>query len=222
MVDIRVLIAEDQALMASALRLFVEGAEGLTVVGEAANGEVAITQCRALKPDVVLMDLQMPLLDGVAATRVIATAWPNIRVLALTSYATEELIVDALRAGACGYLVKDDPPAAFVAAIREVFEGTDVLSPQVVSTVVQSVRRAPDRASARKTMAGDFERLSERELEIVRALGRGQSNQEIARSLGLTEAAVKSHISRILTKLDLRDRVQVVIAAIGAGIVQVP
>ena len=109
--------------MASALRLFVEGAEGLTVVGEAANGEVAITQCRALKPDVVLMDLQMPLLDGVAATRVIATAWPNIRVLALTSYATEELIVDALRAGACGYLVKDDPPAAFVAAIREVFEG---------------------------------------------------------------------------------------------------
>lgn len=222
MVDIRVLIAEDQALMASALRLFVEGAEGLTVVGEAANGEVAITQCRALKPDVVLMDLQMPLLDGVAATRVIATAWPNIRVLALTSYATEELIVDALRAGACGYLVKDDPPAAFVAAIREVFEGTDVLSPQVVSTVVQSVRRAPDSASARKTMAGDFERLSERELEIVRALGRGQSNQEIARSLGLTEAAVKSHISRILTKLDLRDRVQVVIAAIGAGIVQVP
>lgn len=221
MADIRVLIVEDQALMASALRLFVDGADGLAVVGEAANGRVAIAQCRALQPDVVLMDLQMPLLDGVAATREIIAEWPQMKVLALTSFATEELILDALRAGACAYLLKDDPPEAFVEAIRAVSDGTDVLSPRVVSAVVQSVRRAPDRGSTAVRRAGEFAQLSERELDVVRALGCGQSNQEIARSLGLTEAAVKSHISRILTKLDLRDRVQVVLAAIGAGIVEV-
>ncbi|MFV0375209.1 response regulator [Microbacterium sp.] len=215
---IRVLIADDEALMRRALVMFVGAAEDLEVVGEASDGAVALRQVAALRPDVVLMDMQMPNLDGVEATEKIVTAFPDTRVVAITTFSSERYVIPALRAGASGYLVKDAEPEQIVEAVREVHSGACVISPQVTRGLVDSVREARD---AQPQPLSDGEALSERELDVVVALGRGRSNAEIAQDLHLSEATVKTHLGKVMTKWAVRDRVQVVIKAARTGLIRI-
>lgn len=214
---IRVLIADDEALMRNALKLFVDSAPDMTVVAEAADGEEAVNASVRHRPDVVLMDMQMPGMDGVAATRALLERLPGTHVLAITTFSSQKFLVPALRAGASAYLVKDTEPDALVAAIRDVFDGSCVISPSVTRDLVESVRRTvPTPVDAESTGA---ENLSEREHDVVRLLGRGLSNAEIAGELFLSEATVKSHLGRVMVKWGVRDRVQVLIHAARTNVI---
>lgn len=214
---IRVLIADDEALMRTALRLFVDSAPDMTVVAEAADGQEAVTASARLLPDVVLMDMQMPRMDGVAATREVLHHSPDTRVLAITTFSSQRFLVPALRAGASAYLVKDTEPDALVAAIRDVYEGSCVISPSVTRDLVESVRTNVATVPLPELAAPAD--LSEREYDVVRLLGRGLSNAEIAAELFLSEATVKTHLGRVMTKWGVRDRVQVLIHAARANII---
>lgn len=211
MPPIRVLIVDDDPMMLTALRAFVELATDLSVIGEARNGKVAVSQCRALHPDVVLMDMQMPILDGVAAIAQIHQAHPAIGLLALTTFSSERYVVPSLRAGASGYLVKDATPEEIADAIRRVHRGESVIDPQVLQHVVEAVAQSGEPRGV-PSSAGTLT-LSAREREVIECLAQGLSNREIARQMSLTESTVKSHIARISAKLGVRDRVQVVIRA---------
>ncbi|MEJ1092760.1 response regulator transcription factor [Microbacterium istanbulense] len=212
------LIADDEALVRHALRIFVNTGGDMTVVGEAVDGEEAISATERLLPDVVLMDLQMPRVSGIEATRRITTARSDVRVLAVTTFSTERHVVPALRAGASGYLVKDTDPDDILEAIREVHAGRSVISPRVTRDLILSLRADPEKASS---AAPTREPLTPRELSIVKAIAQGRSNAEIARELHLAEPTVKANLGRVMSKWGVRDRVQVLIYAITKSVIDV-
>jgi len=214
---IKVLIADDQALVRSGFRMILEARDDLTVVGEAGDGEQAIRLAAQTHPDVVLMDVRMPGTDGVAATARLTTAADAPKVIILTTYDLEEPLYAALRAGASGFLLKDVRPADLVEAIRVVARGDALLAPT-------ATRRLLDRFMATEVTppapAGSVDRLTDRESEVLMLLARGASNAEIAARLVVTEATVKTHVSAILRKLGVRDRVQAVVLAYDLGLVR--
>jgi DNA-binding NarL/FixJ family response regulator len=208
---VRVLLVDDQALFREALRTLLDVQDGIEVVGEAGDGAEALVQAAALHPDVVLMDLHMPVLDGVAATRRLRAEQPTVHVLALTTFDDDEDVFAALRAGAVGYLLKDVSAARLVEALHAAARGESVLHPRVATRVVARVAQLDDSSPARPQPPAVP--LSERELQVVRLLADGRSNREIARSLFLAEGTVKNHISTLLAKLDARDRTQAALKA---------
>lgn len=225
---IRVLIADDQALLRGSLRLLVENGHGMEVVGEAGTGAETVELTRARTPDVVLMDIRMPEMDGIEATRWIAAdpALTGSRILILTTFDLDEYVYAGLRAGAAGFLLKDTPPDQLLHAIRVVANGEELLAPSVTRRLVDAfVRRDPlgqgeDAARPRlRTPTGRLVVVTEREREVLVLVARGFSNQEIGRRLYLSMATVKTHIGRLLAKLDARDRTQLVIVAYESGLV---
>ena len=213
---IRVIIVDDESLVRAALRVFLESSDGFELVGEADNGADAITLVRATQPDVVLMDVQMPIMDGIEATRRLTREFPGLKIVALTTFSTERVIVPMLSAGASGFLVKDTSPDRILDAARLAHEGGYVLSPRVAKELVTSVQSGA--ASATRELGRD-EELTERELEVVTLLAQGMSNAEIAAAMFVSEATVKSHLGRITAKWGVRDRIQVLIRATQLGLV---
>jgi DNA-binding NarL/FixJ family response regulator len=215
-VPIRVLIADDQALVRSGFRLIVENRSDLEVVGDAENGEEAVRLALELEPDVILMDVRMPGVDGIEATRRIVAAGSPARILVLTTFDLDEYVYAAVRAGASGFLLKDVRPGDLAEAIRLVAAGNALLGPTVTRRLLE---RFADEYSLGPA-AAEVERLTEREREVLSLLATGLSNAEIAQRLVLSETTVKTHVSSILRKLRVRDRVQAVIAAYDAGLVR--
>ena len=212
----RILIADDQALVRAGFKMILDAEDDLDVVGEAADGLEAVELTRRLKPDVVLMDIRMPQLDGIEATRrVIALgAEPPVRVLMLTTFDLNEYVYEALRAGASGFLLKDVPPEQLAAGIRIVAQGEALLAPSITKRLIQEFAAAP---RAAPPPAG-LDELTARELEVFKLVARGLSNAEIAQELIVSETTVKTHVARVLMKLDLRDRVQAVVLAYECGV----
>ena len=219
--SICVLLADDQPLLRRGFRMILEAEGDLIVAAEAADGEEAVDLARRHAPDVVLMDIRMPGIDGIEATQRIAAADTHVRVLVLTTFDLDEYAFGALRAGASGFLLKDVRPAELVAAIRTVAAGDAVISPRVTRRLLEEYTRVlPLSASQMQERYPQLSALTEREREVLIAVARGLSNAEIAASLFVSEATVKSHVGRILAKLGLRDRVQVVVLAYEAGLIQ--
>jgi DNA-binding NarL/FixJ family response regulator len=213
---VRVLIADDQQLVRSGFRMILESEEGLEVVAEAADGREAVAAVRRLKPDVALMDLRMPVMDGIAATAEIAADHEiPTRILVVTTFDTEEHVYAALRAGASGFVLKDAPPEELAAAVRLVASGEALLAPSVTRRVIEEFARVSRQPGARSSL----EDLTEREVEVLRLVARGLSNAEIAGELIIGETTVKTHVGNILMKLDVRDRAQAVVAAYESGLV---
>jgi DNA-binding NarL/FixJ family response regulator len=212
---IRVLLADDQVLVRTGFRMILGTEDGLTVVGEAVDGRQAIVLARQLRPDVVLMDVQMPNLDGLAATRQVV-AEGSARVVILTTFDRDEYLFDALRAGASGFLLKNASPEDLIEAVKVVARGDALLAPEVTRRVLDTFARRPAAAQPRPASLGQ---LTDRELEVLQLIARGHSNAEIAAALFLGEATVKTHVSRVLMKLDVRDRVQAVVFAYENGVV---
>ena len=209
---IRVLVADDQALFREALTTLLEVQQGIEVVGEAANGEEAVLRSSLLRPDVVLMDLRMPVLDGIAATARLRTEQPDVRVLALTTFDDDEDVFAALRAGAVGYLLKDVTSARLVEALDAADRGESVLQPSVAAKVIARVARMPQDATPTEHS------LTAREVDVVRLLAEGRSNREIAGALFLAEGTVKNLVTSVLSKLEVRDRTQAALRARDFGI----
>jgi DNA-binding NarL/FixJ family response regulator len=213
---VRVLVADDQALVRAGFAMILDTERGIEVVGEAEDGAQAVTMAQELLPDVVLMDIRMPGMDGLEATRLIRLQSPKPpRVLILTTFDLDDYVYDALRNGASGFLLKDTPPEELVAAIRVIAGGEALLAPSVTSRLIEEFARRPARPEPPPGLAD----LTERETEVLRHLARGMSNLEMAESLFVSETTVKSHVSHILTKLGLRDRVQAVVVAYESGLV---
>jgi DNA-binding NarL/FixJ family response regulator len=209
---VRVVIADDQALVRSGFRLILESA-GIDVAGEAADGKAAVTAVLEHRPDVVLMDIRMPVMDGLEATRQIVGAGSDVRVVMLTTFDLDQYIYGALAAGASGFLLKDVTPEHLVAAVQLVRSGDALLAPSIT-------RRLVERFAPRAAVSGtDLSALTPRELEVLTLVGRGLSNAELAAALTLSEATVKTHVARIMAKLSLRDRVQAVVLAYETGLV---
>lgn len=213
---VRVLLADDQALVRAGFRKILEAEADIDVVGEAADGAEAVAKAERLSPDVILMDIRMPRLDGIAATRRIADAGLPTRVLILTTFGLDEYVCEALRAGASGFLLKDAPPEDLVAAVEVVARGEALLDPAVTRGVVEAFARLPPEPSAPTAL----QELTAREREVLQLLAQGRSNAEIAQRLVVSEGTVKTHVARILQKLDLRDRTQAVIFAYECGLVR--
>jgi DNA-binding NarL/FixJ family response regulator len=214
---IKILLVDDQPLFREGLRTVLSLHSDFEVVGEAANGSEAIRLSRSLLPSVVLMDLQMPILDGVSATRRLHEEQPSSRVIVLTTFDDDEMVFDGLRAGAVGYLLKDVPSEKLAEAIRAAARGESFLQPSVAAKVVAEFARLSGRTAA--VMESLIEPLSERELEILRLIARGTSNREIASGLCIAEGTVKNHVTNILAKLGVRDRTQAAIKAKDIGLV---
>jgi DNA-binding NarL/FixJ family response regulator len=214
---IRVLIADDESLVSGGLRLILEAQEDIEVTGEAADGRVAVALARAHRPDVILMDIQMPQLDGIAATRIIVTQQLAGHVLVLTTFDEDTTIYAALQAGASGYLLKTTPPAALVEGIRTVANGDALLAPTVTRRLIEEYVKRPAPADDTDNQLAV---LTDRELEVLTLIARGNSNNDIAHKLFLSPATVKSHINHLFTKLDLRDRAQAVIRAYETGLIR--
>jgi DNA-binding NarL/FixJ family response regulator len=213
----RVLIADDQALIRGGLRMILEVQDDLDVVAEAEDGAQAVRLARELVPDVVLMDIRMPGTDGLQATRQIMTAaGRTVRVLILTTYDQDDYVYEALRAGAAGFLLKTAPPHRLVDAVRVVAAGEALLAPSITRRLIEEHVRRPPRTGQPAELA----RLTARELEVMTLVARGLSNAEIAAELVLSESTVKTHVNRLLQKLGLRDRVQAVVRAYEAGLIQ--
>jgi DNA-binding NarL/FixJ family response regulator len=210
------LIVDDQALVRVGLRKILEGESDMTVVGEAGDGERAIAESIRLRPDVVLMDVRMPVLDGIEATRRIVRGSPRTRVLIVTTFGLDSYVYDALRAGASGFMLKDAPPEEIVAAARIVASGDALLAPAVTRAVIEEFVRQPTAAPASPPAVAE---LTPREQEVLGLLVRGLSNPEICEQLVISEATAKTHVAHILQKLGLRDRVQAVIYAYESGLV---
>ena len=214
---LRVVIADDQALVRAGFRLILETEDGIEVVGEAGDGQEAIGLVRRFRPDVVLMDVRMPGLDGLEATRRLLGAGDAARVIMLTTFDLDEYVYAALQAGASGFLLKDVSPERLVAAVRMVADGDALLAPSITRRLVERfARRDPGPA----LQAGELSSLTPREREVLTLVARGLTNQELAARLHLSEATVKTHVARILSKLNLRDRVQAVVLAYESGLVQ--
>jgi len=216
-VSINVLIADDQALVRAGFRMVLEAEADIAVVGEAANGEQAVHSAQRLRPDVVLMDIRMPELDGIAATRRIAGDDHHARVLILTTFDLDEYVYDALGAGASGFLLKDSPPEQLVTAIRVVAGGEALLAPSITSRLIEQFART--RAVSGEPPPG-LDELTARELEVFKLMARGLSNAEIANALVVGDTTVKTRVARLLGKLGLRDRVQAVVLAYESGLVR--
>jgi DNA-binding NarL/FixJ family response regulator len=218
-VSLSVLIVDDQALVRAGFRMILEAEEDMEVVGEAADGREAVAEARRLRPDVVLMDVRMPDVDGIEATRrLLSDDGPDPKIVMLTTFDMDEYVYDALRAGASGFLLKDVPPEQLVAGIRAVASGDALLAPSVTRRVIEEfVRRPP--ASVR-TLPPKLGELTARELEVLKLIARGLSNAEIATELFVSETTVKTHVAHVLMKLDLRDRVQGVVLAYESGLIQ--
>ena len=216
--SIRVLLADDEAMIRAGLRLLIDNEPDLTVVGEAVDGAEAVVLAVRTAPDVVLMDIRMPRMDGVAATRAIVAARLPVRVLILTTFDLDEYVVGALRAGASGFLAKDVPADDLVTAIRTVAAGDAVVAPRILRRLLERFAQLlPDPSAGAPRQLSV---LTEREREVLVQVARGQSNAEIARELQVRETTVKTHVGHVLTKLGLRDRVQAVVLAYESGLVR--
>jgi DNA-binding NarL/FixJ family response regulator len=216
---IRVLLADDQSLVRMGFRMILEAETDITVVGEAGDGAAAVSMAAALRPDVVLMDVRMPGVDGIDATAAITTAGEAAKVLILTTYDLDHYVYAGLRAGASGFLLKDAPPADLLAAIRTVADGAAVLAPSTTRRLIDRfvpLLPDPERTTRRDSL---LEALTGREADVFRLLARGQSNREIASELFLSESTIKIHVGHILAKLNLRDRVQAVVLAYESGLI---
>jgi DNA-binding NarL/FixJ family response regulator len=216
---IRVLLADDQSLVRMGFRMILEAETDITVVGEAGDGAAAVSMTAALRPDVVLMDVRMPGVDGIDATAAITAAGGAAKVLILTTYDLDHYVYAGLRAGASGFLLKDAPPADLLAAIRTVADGAAVLAPSTTRRLIDRfvpLLPDPEQAARRDSL---LEPLTDRERDVFRLLARGRSNREIASELFLSESTIKIHVGHILAKLNLRDRVQAVVQAYESGLI---
>ena len=213
-----VVIADDQALVRAGFRMILDTETDIEVVGEASTGEEAIAEIQRLRPDIVLMDVRMPEMDGIEATRrLLSNGATETKVVMLTTFDMDEYVYEALRAGASGFLLKDVPPEQLVEGIRSVGSGEALLAPSITRRVIEEfVRRPPESV---RTPPPELAELTERELEVLRQVARGLSNGEIAKELFVSETTVKTHVSHILMKLRLRDRVQAVVFAYESGVV---
>jgi DNA-binding NarL/FixJ family response regulator len=212
--SVRVLVADDQSLVRAGFRMLLAGQDDIEVVAEASNGLEAVDKAARFRPTVVLMDIRMPELDGLEATRRILAADPTARVLILTTFDLDEYVYEALRAGASGFVLKDDPPEQLLAAIRVVAGGEALLSPAITKRVIKQFARIPH-----PSPPDQLRELTEREVDVFRLVARGRSNAEIASELYISETTVKTHVTHILQKLGLRDRVQAVVLAYESGLV---
>jgi len=214
---IRVLVADDQSLVRSGFRMLLDGEEDMEIVAEAANGVEAVDKAARYEPTVVLMDIRMPELDGLEATRRILAADADAKVLVLTTFDLDEYVYAALRAGASGFVLKDEPPEQLLAAIRIVAGGEALLSPAVTKRVITKFTQMPN-----KPPPPEVEELTERELDVFRLIARGLSNAEIGQELFISDTTVKTHITHLLQKLGLRDRVQAVVLAYETRLFELP
>ncbi len=210
---VRVLVADDQSMVRAGFRMLLSGEQDIEVVAEASNGLEAVDKAARFRPTVVLMDIRMPELDGLEATRRILAADNAARILILTTFDLDEYVYEALRAGASGFVLKDDPPEQLLAAIRIVAGGDALLSPTITKRVIKQFTRIPQPAPPKQ-----LDDLTERELDVFRLIARGLSNAEIGRELYISDTTVKTHITHILQKLALRDRVQAVVLAYETGL----
>ncbi len=219
---IRVVVVDDQALVRMGLRMVLESADGITVVGEAADGATAMTMTRALHPDVLLLDIQMPGINGLEATARITEDFPDSKVLIMTTFDRDDYVYAALRSGASGFLLKDADPPTMIAAVRAVAAGDAVVAPQITRRLLERFAGQLPTNADRTHPAGHprLDALTPREIEVLELMGKGQSNTEIASKLCVSLATVKSHVGSILSKLQLRDRVQAVIFAYETGLVR--
>ena len=211
---IRVLIADDQALMRTGFRMILDAQDDIEVVGEAIDGADAIRRFEALSPDVVVMDVRMPTMDGIEATRRLSALDRSARVLILTTFDLDDYVYEALRAGASGFLLKDRPPEELVAAVRVISSGDALLAPSITRRLIEEFARRPPTVTRT-----ELDELTEREREVLVLMARGLSNKEISRALFVAETTVKTHVGRVLHKLRLRDRVQAVVLAYESGLV---
>jgi DNA-binding NarL/FixJ family response regulator len=217
-VTIRVVVADDQGMVRSGFSVLLNAQPDIEVIAEAVNGEEAVARAAELHPDVILMDVRMPVLDGIGATRAILASGSGSRILILTTFDLDEYVYEALRAGASGFLLKDTPPEQLVGAIHVIAQGEALLSPSITRRVISEfVKGTGPQPQAQFPRLAD---LTARELEVMKAIARGLSNAEIAKELFVSETTVKTHVARILMKLGLRDRVQAVVLAYEAGVVQ--
>jgi DNA-binding NarL/FixJ family response regulator len=214
---ITILVVDDEALLRGAFRTMLETEDDLEVVGEAADGREAIEQARLRKPDVVLMDVRMPEMDGIEATRRLLEHGPGPRVLILTTFDLDEYVYEAMRAGASGFMLKNSPPDQLAAAIRTVAAGDALLAPTVTRRLIEEFVRRPRVGTGE---ASELSELTERELGVLKLIARGHSNAEIAKLLIVSEATVRTHVNRILTKLGVRDRTQAAVRAYESGLVR--
>jgi DNA-binding NarL/FixJ family response regulator len=213
-VTIRVLVADDQAMIRAGFRMLLRNEPDIEVVAEASNGLEAVQKAARFSPSVVLMDIRMPELDGLEATRRILAADPSARILILTTFDLDEYIYEALRAGASGFVLKDDPPDQLIAAIHTVAAGDALLSPAVTRRVISQFTQIP-----RREPPAALAELTERERDVFRLIAKGLSNSEIGQELFISDTTVKTHVTRVLQKLELRDRVQAVVLAYRSGLV---
>jgi DNA-binding NarL/FixJ family response regulator len=214
---IRVLVADDQSMVRAGFRMLLGGEEDMEVVAEASNGIEAVNQAARFNPGIILMDIRMPELDGLQATRRILAADKTARILILTTFDLDEYVFEALRAGASGFVLKDDSPEQLIAAVRTVAAGDALLSPAITKRVIQKFARTPRPAPPK-----ELEELSERERDVFRLMTDGLSNAEIGEQLYISETTVKTHVTHILQKLSLRDRVQAVVLAYQTGLFEAP
>ncbi len=214
---IRVLVADDQSMIRAGFRMLLKDEEGIEVVAEAEDGLEAVEKAERFSPSVTLMDIRMPKLDGLEATRRILAADESARILILTTFGLEEYIYEALQAGASGFVLKDDPPEQLIAAIRTVAAGDALLSPTITKRVIKQFAQIP-----RHDPPKALEDLTAREHEVFRLIAQGLSNAEIGRELHISDTTVKTHVTRVLQKLDLRDRVQAVVLAHQTGLFETP
>lgn len=212
---IRVLLVDDQAMVRTGLGMVLEAEPDISVIAEAEDGAAAVRAAKLERPDVVLMDVRMPEMDGIRATERITAELPEIRVIVLTTFDLDDYVYGALRAGASGFLLKDAPPDDLVAAIRIVADGDALIAPSVTRRLIAEFAGRPERPER----SGDLDVLTDRELEVFEQMARGLSNAEIAEQLFVSETTVKTHVSHIFTKLDLRDRVQAVVVAYETGLI---
>jgi two-component system, NarL family, response regulator LiaR len=209
---IRVLIVDDHTIVRKGIRALLAEIEGIEVVGEADNGQEAIAQADILHPDVILMDLAMPKMDGIEATRQIKTSQPESRILVMTSFAADDKVFPAIKAGALGYLLKESAPEDLVQAIRQIHRGESSLHPTIARKVLQEITHPPDRPPTPNP-------LTEREAEVLRLVAQGLSNQDIARKLNISDPTVRTHVSNIMSKLHLATRIQAALYALREGLV---